>query len=641
MRKFLLLAAAMLVMTSAGAQTKVMKSVNFNPTQPVKVNTAVSPAREMKQASPAEMAALKKAPHKAGYIEPFYKRPAGMFHSPFISVDGAGFYSYGDYQFLLCKPFADYTFLGSAEGADENCTTFWEFWLRNERYTSEDFGQMFGLWDITYAPYLSVDDAPIFWVIDGDPYDEEVPAYEYQMKNRTMSGDDNNPVVDSETPMQVLSVVNAEMYDDDIEFLLTSKTMAEGGRYGEHTGYITAFYGADPWGDNERGWWFGKNGEHIDGMAQAFEKPTRPYMLKNVYLQGSTSMIVNGNVKLHCKVYKLDEIPDYVENEGVGLPEVPGELIVTGEATVTPTTGADKNGLIEFTLYGFDEDDPELVYEYTPTIDYPILVCIEGYNDPEADDLVEFTAYICEDWNVDEGYGELAYLKYPRYDVEYTETDTIYTFNGEYYWRGLNNFFSGPMQMKTGLTVFIAVENPFLTYSYGLEDGEYTFPNEGGLMEKTLEYSDTTVVTRSIEFFSWIPSEDGDWSMIYNGEDELPDWLSIELEDVESYETGTVVNAVVPSDPLPEGMSYLEAVIRFEIPGDYLVNKFMQGVPSPDVPGDVNGDGEVNIADVNALIDIILGYHADEAMMKRADVNNDGEISIGDVTALIDILLSI
>lgn len=642
MKKFLLLAAAALVMTSAGAQVKKSAMpANYNPTTPVCVKTtAISPDREMKMATPQEMANLKKAPKKSGYIEPFYKRPAGMFHSPFIHVGGAGFYSYGDYQFLLCKPFADYTFVGSAEGADENATTFWEYWLRDERYTSDGFGE----WEITYAPYLSVDDAPYFYVIDGDPMDEDTPFFGYQMKNYTMSGDDNNPVIDNETPVQVLSVVNSEMYDDDMEFLLTSKTMTEGGRYGLHTGFITSFYGAEPYGNNERGWWFGKNGEHIDGMAQAFEKPTRPYMLKNVYLQCGTDLVVTENVKLYCKVYKLDEIPDYSETGSTGLPLEAGELIVTGEGTVTPSTGEDKNGLIEFTLFGFDEDDPELTYEYTPTIDYPILVCIEGYNEPEAAGLEDFRAFICEDWDVDEGYGELAYLKYPIYEIEYDEQgDTLWNedgtpktfFTGDYYWRGLNNFFSGPMQMKTGLSVFISVENPFLTFNSGLEDGEYTFPAEGGDLSKTFEYSDTTIVSDGIEFFSWLPSEDGDWSMLWNGEDELPEWLTIDLEDIETYETGTFVIASVHADALPEGETYREATIRFEIPGDFLYYKFMQGEKPEFNKYDVNRDGEVTVADVNAVIDYILGGNKNVP----ADVNGDGEVTVADVNDVIDYIL--
>ena len=57
-------------------------------------------------------------------------------------------------------------------------------------------------------------------------------------------------------------------------------------------------------------------------------------------------------------------------------------------------------------------------------------------------------------------------------------------------------------------------------------------------------------------------------------------------------------------------------------------------------PGDVNGDGEATISDVNALIGITLGEAADESMTDRADVNGDGEINVSDVNALIDILLA-
>ncbi|MBQ9577189.1 MAG: starch-binding protein, partial [Muribaculaceae bacterium] len=57
------------------------------------------------------------------------------------------------------------------------------------------------------------------------------------------------------------------------------------------------------------------------------------------------------------------------------------------------------------------------------------------------------------------------------------------------------------------------------------------------------------------------------------------------------------------------------------------------------LPGDVNLDGEVSIADVTALINILLTGQGDIDTMQRADVNQDQEISIGDVTALINILL--
>ena len=57
---------------------------------------------------------------------------------------------------------------------------------------------------------------------------------------------------------------------------------------------------------------------------------------------------------------------------------------------------------------------------------------------------------------------------------------------------------------------------------------------------------------------------------------------------------------------------------------------------SPVKPGDVNGDGEVNISDVTALIDLLL---SGETGTEMADVNNDGEVNISDVTSIIDMLL--
>ena len=53
--------------------------------------------------------------------------------------------------------------------------------------------------------------------------------------------------------------------------------------------------------------------------------------------------------------------------------------------------------------------------------------------------------------------------------------------------------------------------------------------------------------------------------------------------------------------------------------------------------GDVNRDLEVNIADINAVINIILGGNTSSA---AADVNGDGEISIADINAVIDIILN-
>ena len=58
--------------------------------------------------------------------------------------------------------------------------------------------------------------------------------------------------------------------------------------------------------------------------------------------------------------------------------------------------------------------------------------------------------------------------------------------------------------------------------------------------------------------------------------------------------------------------------------------------PGPVIPGDVNGDGSVNISDINQVIGYILGgqYAA------PADVNGDGSVNISDINMIINIILN-
>ena len=60
--------------------------------------------------------------------------------------------------------------------------------------------------------------------------------------------------------------------------------------------------------------------------------------------------------------------------------------------------------------------------------------------------------------------------------------------------------------------------------------------------------------------------------------------------------------------------------------------------PAEIILGDVDGDGNVGIADVTALIDYILDSNS-SIILEAADVDGDGNIGIADVTAIIDIML--
>ena len=67
----------------------------------------------------------------------------------------------------------------------------------------------------------------------------------------------------------------------------------------------------------------------------------------------------------------------------------------------------------------------------------------------------------------------------------------------------------------------------------------------------------------------------------------------------------------------------------------YKIGRNVSSGEVPGIKGDVNGDGEVNIADVNAIINMILTG----VMQPNGDVNGDGEVNIADVNAVIDIIL--
>ena len=58
--------------------------------------------------------------------------------------------------------------------------------------------------------------------------------------------------------------------------------------------------------------------------------------------------------------------------------------------------------------------------------------------------------------------------------------------------------------------------------------------------------------------------------------------------------------------------------------------------PEPPIPGDVTGDGTVDVSDVNAVINMMLGKMTQTA---AGDVNGDGNVDVSDVNAVINIML--
>lgn len=95
---------------------------------------------------------------------------------------------------------------------------------------------------------------------------------------------------------------------------------------------------------------------------------------------------------------------------------------------------------------------------------------------------------------------------------------------------------------------------------------------------------------------------------------------------------------------LDVGYTYVIGILTINGVGYAYVSKSwpLPGDPSEyvdQIQGDVDGDDEVSIGDVTALIDYILSNDSTGIDLDNADCDHDGEIGIADVVALIDYIL--
>ena len=278
-------------------------------------------------------------------------------------------------------------------------------------------------------------------------------------------------------------------------------------------------------------------------------------------------------------------------------------LIAEGTCDVDTTCA--RGGLFIFPLMNEDEG---LLYEVNPEIDFPILVVFTGYN---TDDFTnEFTLLYSSD-QYDEGHGELCYLG------ETLEDGSVAMYSNY-------AFFQTPR--KRGISILIDVERPFMVWNWSTETGEYTFAND--------------CESYAPEIYTYHNMDS--WDVTDENFNDLPEWLTVELNyglDDNGEEDEDIVIPTITAEPLPEGVEYRECNIKFSYPGAYIYFKAMQGTKPDIMTGDVDGNGAVNVSDVTALVNMILGViEKDDA---RADVNGDGVVNVSDVTALVNIILGV
>lgn len=564
MKKSLLFAVvAMSMVSSANAQliSRVEQAKNVkmaNVAKPIKFDLGNVCVREAEIAtSPSQ---LKKAPAtKAARSGAFYARPDGAYY---INWDegGSGYIL----PFLFGKPFTSYTYQNLTEG---DATYSWEYYnvekvdgsYKEVAYTTDtkDLTYDYGYTAIT-VPILNATFASgaSSYQLGGNKQGQPVVPTSFfatQYPNEALDGGYND------------LLANAHYYGS------SDRTATEKYGWGISTG---KHQDGTPGGH-----WFGKNTLGFDLFAGAFEKPTKPYILNNVYFYASALELI-GDAPITATVYRLDHMFPYLEGEKVviGEAEVNEEAVVArGSIVLTKENTSDGYGIYKIPL---KEIEDGLEYEVTPEIDFPILVVIDGL----GGDNVKSGSLAATTDEVDEGKGELAFLG--------NKEDNVF--------KGLNNFFTSG-EMKAGLSIFIGQTNPFITFNYNLEDGKYKFPDNGGTLvrefgQQAMDY---------VSFYSSNSSEE--WDLSCNGAD-VPEWLTIELSDVmESGEFSGEVRAKATAAALPEGVAYREAKVKFHILGDYQEFLFTQGEPNGINDVTATGNAKAHKVVENGQVLVVVG----------------------------------
>lgn len=622
MKKVLLLTTAALLASSAmAAGVTRAKSVVKTPTPvenclytPLAVETFDQLATP---GSHAKKVATKASPDD-GTPKAFYKRPAGAFYGVHTSDEITADYKYATFYapYIFTWPFADVTYVQNVLNMGDNPTYSWEYYLYNHDTKLSEMLTSTGP-ELQVSYNSEVDSIPRLISSGSEGYAT------YTMGGWKVT---NKELVSYYRSMALAKADYATGFSNTAGKILWCSPKfraANSNRDGSKTSAATYSTGAKDADGGTTGKFFGRNYSGIDALCMAFEKPEHPYLLRHVGV-AFQGLAFNTNAKpfdLSVTVYKLNELPAYNESESVIIN--PTEVIAVGKFTVDPdefTSRGITSGLIPFSLE-MEDDGSGLTIEIQPEIDFPILIEFTGYNNSN---VADFTLLQSTDL-YDEGYGEHCYMVRTLSD-------------GSKKYQGLNYFFNSG-ERKAGLTIYADVAHPFMTPNFSVDVPVRTFNAAGVCQENGFVSGGKTYKGNEMCIYTYSPSDEVEISL--EDGSELPEWLTVNVSDeMKNEEWSGLIVADFAVTPLPDGVKGRKANVKLSIPGARMVVAVVQGEPEePGVPGDVNGDGKVDVEDINIAIDIILENTTADSY-PAADINGDGKVDVEDINAIIDIILA-
>ena len=257
-KNLIIVLSAVLLALGASGQQKRLDGSSIRLQRPLSLEKPPVAVQEMKMRALGEK--ISSRSRSEVKLKPFYRRPAGAFYCTMLAENGVGGYSFGQ-EFAFFKPYSGYTYCGKVEGADENTHYGWDvFHADSEIEYIDDELEV----NVTYG--MSIQPVPIFYAVDGNLDDLNAAWYSYQMPYFNNSAQDG-PLISPHNPANAMAIPSSRLLsdDEDLDFLLSSRTNFSSVFDDVMYPFVT-YSGAEPYGDNPQGWWFGKNGGRQNGL---------------------------------------------------------------------------------------------------------------------------------------------------------------------------------------------------------------------------------------------------------------------------------------------------------------------------------------------------------------------------------------
>lgn len=570
---------------TAGAHTK-SEMMQHAPAMPevVTIPDVVVETQPVHRLTVAEIKEQHKVAPRAD-VKAWYNRPAGTMWQTYITTDGKAAFQACIAPYLHVTPWKKHTFESASTDA---ASQEWKVYYRKKitTYTTPSVELQWG---------CQTDTMPVLTAYGANGSSEYTPAgYSSSTKQASYINGYTNYVGQYRPGY-------TQHFWSSPKFFASESNRDGTVKSGAYTSKVNDASG------QPAGRLMGKNSVNLNGMAIAAEAPEHPYIITRVGLRYQNLMLAaDATVPITATIYKLNSVPAYNSDGAPVVMGEPSEVLAT--ATVNVSTawlstqreqyrGSDGayTGILPISL------------SQPLEVNTAILVCVEGYNVDAVN--AEFSSVYSADY-YDEGHGELGYLK------------TIDYYTGQPIFVGMCGGFLAPSR-HTAPAVLLDVERRFL---------EFNKAEESGLWNAPAEKSDSIV-----DIFSYLPSTqikvnitevDKDGNTLNGGN--APSWLTLTLKDQTDPWGNPVGSGIINMTVSVTDNSAQQraAQIDLSFAGAHLVYNVVQAGTAPEYDGDVNGDGMVDIKDVNIAVNIILGKANKEDYPNGNKVNDIKDMNV-------------